>query len=108
MPLHTWKEDTYSRTSVTALSANAPSGVEGRELVGRQNNSIAQRTSPQVSFPGASPLLQVSTLTVHTFDCYLALNTTSFKESVSDHSTCLALTLHPSSVCVFLCISLVS
>ena len=80
MPLHTWKEDTHSRTSVTALSANAPSGVEGRELVGRQNNSIAQRTSPQVSFPGASPLLRVSTLTVHTFDCYLALNTTSFKE----------------------------
>lgn len=52
---------------------------KGREVVGRQN-SIAQRTSPQVSFPGASPLLRVSTLTVHTFDCYLALNTTSFKE----------------------------
>lgn len=77
---------------------------KGRELVGRQN-STAERTSPQVSFPGTSPLLRLSTLTVHTFDCYLALNVTSFKGCLSpqhlfsSHSQSLLF-----CVCFFACL----
>ena len=80
-----------------------PRAWKGRELVGRQN-STAERTSPQVSFPGTSPLLWLSTLTVHTFDCYLALNATFFKE-VSLTTAPVKLSFSISLVlCAFFCV----